>query len=259
MTPHEHKRNGFMQGRLLRISELVLMFAGLLLITLFVVAHLHRALLSRAAVEQFKGGAKPVVLEKSVASFGQKHFTFDFKLWSTDRIAAYKQSLTQHFAPPIAILRIPKLHLEVPVLTGTDDLTLNRAVGLIESSARPGEAGNVAMAGHRDGFFRGLKDVVMGDIVELESAYKIDVYRIDQITVVSPDDVSVLQPTSVSTLTLVTCYPFYFIGSAPKRYIVRSSLVNSGRRPAAEPPGDTSAAHLQFAPQDSHPQSQPRR
>jgi len=258
MTLHEHKRNGFMQRRFLRIIELVLMLAGLSLLTLFVAANLHRTVLSRASVERFKEEAKPLGLQKSVALFGQKHFSFDFKLWSTDRISAYEQSLTQHFDPPIAILRIPKLHLEVPVLTGTDDLTLNRAVGLIESSARPGEAGNVAMAGHRDGFFRGLKDVVTGDIVELESPYKIDVYRIDQITIVRPDDVSVLQPTSVSTLTLVTCYPFYFIGSAPKRYIVRSSLVNSGR-PAAEPPGNTSAAHLQSAPQGSNPQSQPRR
>jgi sortase A len=85
----------------------------------------------------------------------------------------------------------------------------------------------VAIAGHRDGFFRGLKDVAVGDKIELVTLQTTDTYVIDNITIVDPSDVSVLRPRSRSSLTLITCYPFYFIGSAPQRYIVQASIVNA--------------------------------
>ena len=124
--------------------------------------------------------------------------------------------------PPVAMLRIPKIHLEVPVLPGTDDRTLDHGVGLIEDTAEPGMVGNSGIAGHRDGFFRGLKDVVQGDTIRLDTLHGSFVYRVERTWIVKPEDVSVLEPTPVPAITLVTCYPFYFQGSAPMRFIVRA-------------------------------------
>ena len=124
--------------------------------------------------------------------------------------------------PPLAVLRIPKIGLEVAVLPGTDDATLDRAVGHIDGTALPSTDGNSAIAGHRDGFFRGLKDIGEGDAIEIETVQTKEVYRVERLWIVPPEDVSVLDPTPTRALTLVTCYPFYFVGSAPKRYIVRA-------------------------------------
>ena len=124
--------------------------------------------------------------------------------------------------PPLAVLRIPKIRLEVPVLPGTDDVTLNRAVGHIDDTALPGTDGNSGIAGHRDGFFRGLKDIGPEDVIELETLRGKEVYRVERTWVVDPEDVSVLDPTPAGSLTLVTCYPFYYVGPAPQRYIVRA-------------------------------------
>jgi sortase A len=151
----------------------------------------------------------------------------DLSLWSEKRVKEYQESLAEHFPPALGILRIPKISVEVPVLEGTDDLSLNRGVGHVTGTANPGREGNVAIAGHRDGFFRGLKDVFLGDKVELVTPQRTETYIIDRITIVQPSDVSVLQPRSQASLTLITCYPFYFIGSAPQRYIVQASIVES--------------------------------
>jgi sortase A len=139
------------------------------------------------------------------------------------RITAYQESLTEHFAPPLAVLEIPKIGLEVPVFNGTDDLTLNRGVGRILGTASVGRGGNVGIAGHRDGFFRGLKDVQVGDRIELQTAKGTETYRVSDIEITVPTDLQVLAERGLPTLTLVTCYPFYFIGNAPKRYIVRAT------------------------------------
>jgi sortase A len=146
----------------------------------------------------------------------------DQSLWSADRIRAWQASLQQRSAPPLAVLRIPKIRLEVPVLDGTDDWTLNRAVGRIAGTARAGGPGNLGIAGHRDGFFRSLKDIVAGDTLELETYGGKDTYVVEKVWIVGPEDVSVLDSTPIPTVTLVTCYPFYFVGSAPERYIVRA-------------------------------------
>jgi len=99
---------------------------------------------------------------------------------------------------------------------------LNRAVGHIDGTAVPGQSGNLGIAGHRDGFFRGLKDVHLGDPIELETLGGSQIFRVADIRIVSPEDVSVLDTTAGPVLTLVTCYPFYFVGDAPQRYIVRA-------------------------------------
>jgi sortase A len=150
----------------------------------------------------------------------------DTSLWSPERIKAYAESRSAPPGTPLAVLAIPKIRLEVPVLDGTDDLTLNRAVGVIEGTARPGEAGNVAIAGHRDGFFRGLKDVGPGDAITLRTPAGPRTYLVKTVRIVDPDDVSVLDDSPTDALTLVTCYPFYFVGSAPQRFIVRAERTN---------------------------------
>jgi sortase A len=146
----------------------------------------------------------------------------DLSLWDPERIAAWRRALSEPAPPPLAVLRIPKIRLEVPILRGTDDFTLNRAVGHIDDTALPGTDGNSGLAGHRDGFFRGLKDIGPEDVIELETLRGTEVYRVERTWVVDPEDVSVLDPTTARSLTLVTCYPFYYVGPAPQRYIVRA-------------------------------------
>jgi sortase A len=150
----------------------------------------------------------------------------DQSLWSAIRISAWHDALHEPAAAPLAVLRIPKIRLEVAVLPGTEDQTLDRAVGHIEDTALPGADGNSGLAGHRDGFFRGLKDIAPGDAIVLETLQGIESYRVERTWIVNPDDVSVLDPTPTRSLTLVTCYPFYFVGSAPQRFIVRAARVD---------------------------------
>jgi sortase A len=156
----------------------------------------------------------------------------DRRLWSPERVRAWQETRSREGPTPLAVLRIPRIAVEVPVLEGIDEWTLNRAAGHIPDTARPGAAGNVGIAAHRDGFFRGLKDVRAGDLLLLETLAAVDVYRVQQSWVVDPDDVSVLQPTASRSVTLVTCYPFYFVGSAPQRFIVRAVWTHSAQRRA---------------------------
>jgi len=213
-------------------TERLLIVVAAILLTVFLGALLHRTVLSRAAIKMFERGQKAEVKRVSVGG-GLSAASPDFSLWSPKRIEEYKESLTTDFAPAIGILRIPKVDIEAPVLEGTDDLTLNRGVGRIDGTARPGESGNIGIAGHRDGFFRGLKDVSAGDKIELVTKEGTQTYIIDRIVIVERSDISVLAPRDRSTVTLVTCYPFYFVGSAPQRYIVQASLADSDRRQSA--------------------------
>ena len=234
----------------LRRTERLLLFAGLLLLAIFIGGHIHRSVLSREELDRFRELQAKGSPKAGADSVAGEPLKVDFSLWSEGRIAAYKQSLLQQFAPPLAVLRIPKLQLEVAVLKGTDELSLNRGVGHISGTAYPGEEGNIGVAGHRDGFFRGLKDIKPGDIIELQSLNRSDEYRVERIVIVGPKDVSVLQPKPVGSLTLVTCYPFYFIGSAPQRYIVEASLANfNPAQPQTERLGrDTAATTTHFEP-----------
>ena len=153
----------------------------------------------------------------------------DFSLWSTQRVFAWRKAMKEPFPAPLAVLRIPKLRLEVAVLPGTDDATLDRGLGHIEDTAPPGAEGNSGIAGHRDGFFRGLKDILPGDTIEVDTLTRKELYRVEKTWIVDPTDVTVLDPTPSASLTLVTCYPFYFVGSAPQRFIVRAVRVGGQR------------------------------
>jgi sortase A len=214
----------------LRRLEGVLLVCGVLMIGFYVAAQIHRTVLSHAELQRFKSQQPASADETQLGTPQQAELSTsapDFSLWSERRVKDYEESLAAHFAPAIGILRIAKIHVEVPILEGTDDLTLNRGVGHVIGTAHPGENGNVAIAGHRDGFFRGLKDVTVGDRIELVTLRRTEAYVIDRITIVERTDVSVLQPRVHSSLTLITCYPFYFIGSAPQRYIVQASVADS--------------------------------
>lgn len=144
--------------------------------------------------------------------------------WSDGRKAKYLESQAAELGAPPALIRIPSLDLTVPVFKGTDEIVLNRGAGWIEGTAELGTTGNVGLAGHRDGFFRGLKDIKSGDMIEVATLDGSLIYRVSEITIVDPEDVYVLAPTPKPSVTLVTCYPFYFVGHAPKRYIVRGVL-----------------------------------
>ncbi len=210
-----------------RIST-ILIGIGVAMLGLFLLSVGSGAILSRVAISQFHGQDKAVSAATSSAAapvLSAPSTPVNMALWSIGRIKGYEESLTAHLAPPLAVLRIPKVGIEVPVLDGTDDLILNRGVGHIQGTALPGAPGNLGIAGHRDGFFRGLKDVVAGDKIEVELPDRTDIYEVRDIKIVLPQDTSVLNPTENSSLTLVTCYPFYFVGDAPKRYIVQASLI----------------------------------
>ena len=215
----------------MKTLERLLITFGALMLFIYALAHVHGFVLSRMEIERFKSQQ---LLAQELHGGTLANESPDFSLWSVKRIRAYQESLASHFQPAVALLRIPRIHLEVPVLEGTDDLTLNRAVGHIVGTTSPGEDGNIGIAGHRDGFFRELKDVVTGDKIEILTQKETTTYVIDQITIVNPTDVSVLAPRSRSSVTLVTCYPFYFIGSAPQRYIVQASLLGSDPKAAPQ-------------------------
>ncbi len=216
--------------------ERILLVTGLALLGFYGAARMESWLTSRVALKQVAADEALVRsstesdsdnLASNVDSGSSEPLdlpSVDFSLWGEQRVKAYRKNIGPHRANPLAVLRIPKISLEAPLLDGTDDLTLNHAVGRIAGTARPGEPGNIGIAGHRDGFFRGLKDVRVGDVIEMKTLKGTDTYIVDQIQIVSPRQVEVLRPTSFPSLTLVTCYPFYFLGGAPQRYIVTASL-----------------------------------
>src|SRR6478672_10819535 len=119
----------------------------------------------------------------------------DMKLWSPGRVKAYKVALQRETPPTLAVLRIPRLKLEVPVYDGTSDAVLDLAAGRIEDTALPGTAGNVGIAAHRDGFFRVLKDLKEGDALVLDTPVSSEQFRVQWIKITTPDDVSVIDPT----------------------------------------------------------------
>jgi sortase A len=132
----------------------------------------------------------------------------------------------------IARLEVPSVRLATTVLEGTDDGTLSRGSGHIEDTPFPGGTGNVGIAGHRDTVFRPLRHIRLGDEMKLTTADRVYHYKISKTLIVTPDDVYVLDPTEQPTLTLVTCYPFDFIGHAPRRFIVQAALVSDEARVA---------------------------
>ena len=158
--------------------------------------------------------------------------------------AAYS-SASLHDDPLIGLLEIPKVGVSAAVLEGDDEHALRIAVGHLPDTPLPWDEGNAAFAGHRDTFFRPLKDLRVGDGIRLATRRGEFEYVVRRILIVDPSDLWVLHPDDANvTLTLVTCYPFYFVGSAPKRFIVHaerlaeSHVQRGGARAHSAQPGD---------------------
>jgi LPXTG-site transpeptidase (sortase) family protein len=117
---------------------------------------------------------------------------------------------------------IPRIGLTVAILQGTQSKTLRLGVGHIRGTPLPGQGGNVGIAGHRDTWFRNLKDIRTGDEIQIETVAGLSKYKVDWAQIVAPNDTSVLAPSVESVITLVTCYPFYYVGPAPKRFVVHA-------------------------------------
>jgi sortase A len=211
-TIHRATRN---RQRIWLWVENALLVSGLGLLAVFGIARIDRSIGSYNALKSFSTRS---FVEAS--SLPTRELTGQIEA----PLSMYQRSAHSESSVPLALLRIPRIRLIVPVLDGTDARTLNHGAGHIPGTARPGEIGNIGVAAHRDGFFRGLKDIEKGDVLQLETAKGTDVYIVNQIRIVAPSDVSVLRPRPESSLTLVTCYPFHFIGSAPKRFIVTAAL-----------------------------------
>lgn len=132
---------------------------------------------------------------------------------------------------PLAVIGrilVPRLQLSAMVREGVGDDILREAVGHIPSTAFPGEPGNVALAGHRDTFFRKLRNIRQNDKIVVSTTQGEYAYQVESVKIVLPQDVSVLKPVAgEQALTLVTCYPFYYVGSAPKRFIVRARQIEA--------------------------------
>jgi len=128
-------------------------------------------------------------------------------------------------ADPLVLgrIEIPRIGVSAIVREGDDDTTLAVAVGHIPGTARPGEHGNMALAGHRDSFFRALRHIQVHDTIRIRTAGRRYEYLVDSTEVVAPEETRVLDPTGDAVLTLVTCYPFEYVGHAPNRFIVRAS------------------------------------
>jgi len=129
-------------------------------------------------------------------------------------------------------VEIPRIGVSAIVLEGVDKKTLRRGVGHIPETPLPEEGGNVALAAHRDSFFRGLKDIRKNDIITLKTLESTYYYRVDWTEIVLPEDTHVLAGSGAPELTLVTCYPFYYVGSAPKRFVVEAQLAGAVQRPS---------------------------
>lgn len=126
----------------------------------------------------------------------------------------------------VGMLDVPRLRMSLPVVEGDDSRTLKASVGHLPDTPLPWQRGNSAVAGHRDGLFRPLKGVEVGDTITFRTTREAIEYRVTATTIVKPDDLSVLAPRARDALTLITCYPFSFIGDAPQRFIVHAERVS---------------------------------
>lgn len=162
----------------------------------------------------------------------------DARLYQADQTRQFEQSLktanlssvesagiARLEASPLGRIEISSVGLMAMIQEGVDEKTLRRAVGHIPGTSLPGQGGNIALAGHRDTFFRQLRQIRQDDEIKLTTLSGTDRYRVDSIKVVEPEQIEVLDDVGADLLTLVTCYPFNFAGSAPRRFIVRARKI----------------------------------
>jgi|GEM_PF-203207 len=240
--------------RLFKTAEILCWCFGVALVALYFAFRADGEIERRAAISSFEAAAAsvqtaPQAVAAAVTQTPSAPLTFrnpDKAQWSRGRVRAYQAAWATAGEPPglpVAVLRIPRVHLEVPVYAEDTARNLNRGAVLIAGTSRPNTVGNTAIAAHRDGYFRALKNVSLGDILTVQTLSSTRRYRVISLHVVEPSDVSVLRRTRVPAVTLVTCYPFYFVGSAPNRYIVRALELGRSDPPAGRrAPGATPTA-----------------
>jgi LPXTG-site transpeptidase (sortase) family protein len=167
---------------------------------------------ARAAIERVLDATTP---ESAVVTGGRS-----LPRWEEDGSPALGSNL-------VGLLEIPRLGMSAPVVEGDDSNALRAAAGHLPDTPRPWEAGNSAIAAHRDGIFRPLRDIRAGDELRVRTPHGDFRYQVTSTRIVEPTDLSVLEPTDTHTLTLITCYPFNYVGSAPKRFIVRAERIGA--------------------------------
>ena len=176
-----------------------------------------------------------LLIALGIASMGYVAYVLvsarNFQAVESAKIARARMAVqpTRTFAPRVVAegevigeLQLPRLEWSAIVVQGDSDDVLRRAAGHVPGTALPGQTGNVAIAGHRDTVFRALRDVRVGDTITLRTPDGNEIYRVNSTEVVPPTDMDVLQSTGKNELTLITCFPFHYIGHAPKRFIVRA-------------------------------------
>ena len=244
LTWHEGPARNARSGRVgLRALEWTFLLVGLLAVDCFVWVNTGSVLYQ--AYEDWSFDQTLRGLTPSVTGFvrDEAHWLSGGRVNSESAEApkpAPPTSQPQVPAPPgpqsvIGRLEIPRLKLAVMVREGADESTLSRAVGHIPGTALPGNVGNVGLAGHRDTFFRALRNIQADDTIEMQTTAGTYRYVVKSTRIVTPRDVSVLEASGGETLTLVTCYPFYYVGSAPKRFIVHAALLRDAPKVTLTP------------------------
>jgi LPXTG-site transpeptidase (sortase) family protein len=210
-----------------RSGELLSYLAGIALTGFFVV-QLAQGEVQRqdgiAEFEQMAQASAPATDAIEVTQDFENTGEPDTSLWAPGRLADYQASLKADLPPVLGVLEVPSVGLKVPIYSTNTDLVMDRGAGIIDGMAYPHEPGNIGISGHRDGYFRVLKDVQVGDVIVLQSLEGEKRFKIKATKVVAIADTTLLRDTDDQTVTLVTCYPFYFVGHAPKRFIVTASL-----------------------------------
>ena len=233
----------------LRALEWIFLLAGLLALNLYVWVNTSSVLYQAYedwAFDQTLRGLKPsvgeFVREEVHGLFGrgsERPESAEIPMPAPENAAPENNGPPAFTAPAphsmIGRLEIPRLKLAVMVREGADESTLSRAVGHIPGTALPGRIGNVGLAGHRDTFFRKLRNIRANDTIELQTTGGTYRYIVQSTRIVTPRDVSVLKASGGETLTLVTCYPFYYVGSAPKRFIVHATQIAASPRHSRQP------------------------
>jgi len=227
---------GMRKKRLLRFLEKLFLITGLLFLAFYGSAKLYSYFYQKYTSYTFNKQLSRRT--PSIKSFDEKELLRQMiyapeivpdggKGWNRNRLNKFKKAAPPPPGSVLGRLEIPSVNLSVMLLQGTDDWTLNRAVGHIEGTSLPGQPGNLGISGHRDGFFRCLRDIKLNSTIILTTLNGRFFYRVSGIDIVKPRDIEVLSATKDPTLTLVTCYPFHYVGDAPKRYIVTAGIVKT--------------------------------
>lgn len=174
-------------------------------------------------VEKSTPASPPYVADPGVASATLEQ---NRSLWARGRLAAFERLAANNDLAIAAILKIPQLEATVPVFAGTSEPAMTLGAGHLQDTTTLKGDGNIALSSHRDGAFRILKDVQRGDSITLTTDVGVRTFVVNRLFIVQPTETRVLAPTLKTTLTLITCHPFYYVGKAPNRYIVQAELVD---------------------------------